>query len=167
MKRKSAIQRQPIADQLTGVVAEVDGQALLSSAELADGAAIARGELTVRYGITYFGKPHISIVPDLVVADYGELLNGEAAWEFLMKRGHLYPRADVCGLRNDGVEDMVAVKQLDIDYPYVVFVYRQLEDEQPFAALSALIDANPECYTERLLRRLPRFDSVSSWRRNA
>ena len=161
------MRRQPIADQLTGVVTEVDGQALLSSAELTDGAAIARGELTIRYGITYFGKPQMSIVPDLVVADYGELLKGEAAWEFLMKSAHLYPRADVCGLRNDGVEDMVAVKQLDFDYPYDVFVYRQLEDEQPFAALSALIDADSASYPKRLLQRLPQFDSVSSWRQNA
>ncbi|MYE27029.1 MAG: hypothetical protein F4X87_07390 [Chloroflexi bacterium] len=161
------MQRQPIADQLTGVVTGVDGKALLSSAELADGAAIARGELTIRYGITYLGKPHISIVPDLVVADYGELLIGEAAWTFLMESAHLYPRADVCGLRNDGVEDMVAVKQLDIDYPYDVFVYGQPEDERPFAALSALIDADSASYPERILRRLPRYDSVSSWRQNA
>lgn len=161
------MQRQPIADQLTGVVTEVDGQALLSSVELSDGAAIAHGELTIRYGITYFGKPQVSIVPDLVVADYGELLIGEAAWEFLMTSAHLYPRADVCGLRNDGVDDMVAVKQLDIDYPNDVFVYRQLEDEQPFAALSALIDADSASYPERLLRHLPQFDSVTAWWRNA
>lgn len=167
MKRKSALQRQPIVDQVTGVVTELDGQALLSSAELADGAVIARGELAIRYGITYFGKPHVSIVPDLVVADYGELLKGEAAWEFLMTSAHLYPRADVCGLRNDGVDDMVAVKQLDFDYPYDIFVYRRLEDEQPFAALAALVDADSASYPERLLSRLPRFDSVSSWRRNA
>ncbi|MCY3979404.1 MAG: hypothetical protein OXG23_15005 [Chloroflexi bacterium] len=161
------MQRQPIADQLTGVVTEFDGKALLSSAELPDGAAIARGELTIRYGITYLGKPNMSIVPDLVVADYGELLIGEAAWTFLMESAHLYPRADVCGLRNDGVEDMVAVKQLDIDYPYAVFVYGQPEDERPFAALSALIDADSASYPERILRRLPRFGSVSSWRQNA
>jgi hypothetical protein len=167
MKRKSTIQRESIADQISGVVTELDGQALLSAAVLADGAAIARGKLTVRYGITYFGKPHLSIVPDLVVADYGELLNGEAAWKFLMQRGHLYPRADVCGLRNDGREDMVAIKQLDLDYPVAVFVYRRLEDERPFAALSALIDKTPAAYPERLLRRLPRFDSLCSWRQNA
>lgn len=160
------MQRQPIADQLTGAVTLVDGQALLSSVELADGAAIARGELTIRYGITYLGKPQMSIVPDLVVADYGELLIGEAAWAFLMESAHLYPRADVCGFRNDGLDDMVAVKQLDIDYPYDVFVYRRLDDEQPFAALSALIDADSASYPERLLRHLPQVDSVSSWRRN-
>ena len=108
----------------------------------------------------------MSIVPDLVVADYGELLNGEAAWEFLVNSGHLYPRADVCGFRNDGVDDMVAVKQLDIDYPFRVYAYRQLEDELPFAALSALIDADTASYPKRLLRHLPQFDSLSSWRRN-
>lgn len=166
MKRKSAVQRQPIADRLAGVVTEVDGLAVLSSAALIAGAMIARGELTIRYGITFFGKPQMSIVPDLVVADYGELLTGETAWEFLMKSGHLYPRADVCGFRNDGVDDMVAVKQLDIEYPYDVFVYRQLESEQPFATLSALIDTDSASYPERLLRHLPRFDSIMSWRQD-
>ncbi len=160
------MQRQPIADQLLGVVTEVDGRTLLSPAELADGVAIFRGELTIRYGITYLGKPHMSIVPDLVVADYGELLIGEAAWEFLMKSAHLYPRADVCGFRNDGADDMIVVKQLDFDYPYDVFVYRRLEDEQPFAPLSALIDADLASFPKRLRRHLPRYDSVSSWRRN-
>lgn len=160
------MQRQPIADRLTGVVTEVDGLALLSSAELVDGAVIARGELTIRYGITYFGKPQMSIVPDLVVADYGELLIGEAAWAFLMEGAHLYPRADVCGFRQDGVDDMVAVKQLDIEYPYDVFAYRRLEDEQPFATLSALIDADSASYPERLLCHLPRFDSIVSWRQD-
>ena len=84
-----------------------------------------------------------------------------------MESAHLYPRADVCGFRNDGVDDMVAVKQLDFDYPFDVFVYRQPEDEQPFAALSALIDADSAAYPERLLRHLLRFDSVTAWRQNA
>lgn len=166
MNRKSKIQRQPISDMLTGTVTEVDGQALLSLAQLDDGAAVAQGDLIIRYGITYLGKPHLSIVPHLVVADYGELLSGEAAWEFLMTSAHLYPRADVCGLRDDGSEDMVVLKQLDFDHPYAVFVYRRLEDDQPFAALSALIDAPQAFASERLQRHLPRFDSVAAWRRN-
>lgn len=166
MKRKPVIERLPISERIAGVVTQVDGQALLSPAELTEGAALVRGELTIRYGITYLGKPHLSIVPDLVVADYGELLKGEAAWDFLMTSAHLYPRADVCGFRGDGVEDMAALKQLDFDYPYDVLVYRQPQDNQPLAKLSALIDADPGPYPARLLGRLPRFDSVSAWRRN-
>ncbi|MCY3864806.1 MAG: hypothetical protein OXG68_05130 [Chloroflexi bacterium] len=166
MKRKSEIQRQPIAERVSGVVTELDGQALLSPAELPAGNVIARGQLILRYGITFLGKPQFSIVPNLVVADYGELLNGEAAWDFLMTSAHLYPRADVCGLLNDGSDEMVALKQLDFDYPFDVFVYRDFHDDRPLAALSALIAGAPPAYPERLLRRLPRFVSLSAWRKH-
>ena len=130
----------PSAERVSGVVTELDGQALLSPAEMPAGNVIARGQLILRYGITFLGKPHLSIVPNLVVADYGELLNGEEAWEFLMTSAHLYPRADVCGFLNDGSDDMVALKQLDFDYPFDVFVYRGISRMIfPLAALSALI----------------------------
>jgi len=157
-------QRQPISEQVAGVVTDVGGRALLSASALDEGDIIAGGELTLRYGITYLGKPHLSIVPDLVVADYGELLKGEAAWEFLMQSAHLYPRADVCGFRNDGADEMSALKLLDFDYPYDVFVYREIQSHQPLAKLAGLIAAEGESFPERLLRHLPRFDSLSAWR---
>lgn len=166
MKRKSEARRLPIAERVSGVVTVLDGLALLSPAELPAGELFAGGELVIRYGITFLGKPHLSIVPNLIVADYGELLNGEAAWDFLMTSGHLYPRADVCGFLNDGSDEMVALKQLDLDYPFDVFVYQELRDARPLAALSALIADAPPSYPERLLRRLPRYDSLSAWRRN-
>lgn len=166
MKRKSEVQRQPISEPVAGVVTEVDGHALLSAAGLPEGAAIAGGDLILRYGITFLGKPQLSIVPHLVVADYGELLSGEAAWDFLMTRAHLYPRADVCGWLTDGADEMVALKQLDFDYPFDVFVYRQIQDELPLVKLSALIAGAPAPYPQRLLRHLPRFESLKAWRRN-
>ena len=166
MKRKYAVQRQPIAERVSGFVTELEGQALLSPAELPEGKVVARGELILRYGITYMGKPHLSIVPNLVVADYGELLNGEAAWSFLMTSAHLYPRADVCGFRNDGTDDMVALKHLDFDYPFDVFIYHDARDDQPLTKLSALIATDPAPISERLLRQLPRFHSLSAWRQN-
>ncbi len=166
MKRKTAARRQPIDERLAGVVTRLDGGALLSPAELGEGETVLSGALVLRYGITFLGKPHISIMPYLVVADYGELLDGEAAWDFLMTSAHLYPRADVCGWLNDGSEDMAALKQLDFDYPYDVFVYRGAGDNRPLVKLSALIDASPAAYPERLLRQLPRFDSVGAWRQH-
>ncbi len=166
MKRKSELQRQPIAERVSGIVTDLDGHALLSPVELPAGVVIARGELILRYGITLLGKPHMSIVPNLVVADYGELLNGEEAWDFLMTSAHLYPRADVCGFLNDGSDEMVALKHLDFDYPFDIFVYREVQDDQPLAALSALIADAPPSYPDRLLRRLPRFDSLSAWRKH-
>lgn len=166
MKRKSEAPRQPLSECVSGVVTEIDGHALLSAKALPGGEAIARGDLILRYGITFLGKPHLSIVPQLVVADYGELLNGEEAWAFLMSSAHLYPRADVCGFLNDGEDDMVALKQLDFDHPFDVFVYRQLQDELPMLKLSALVAGEPAPFPERLTRQLPRFDSLSAWRRD-
>lgn len=166
MKRKLAIPGEPVTERLAGVATMLDGQALLSRRALAEGEAIASGELFLRYGITFLGKPHLSIVPYLVVADYGELLNGEAAWDFLMTSAHLYPRADICGCLNDGGEDMAALKQLDFDYPYDVFVYGQAQDRRPLAKLSALIEADPAAFPTRLLEQLPRFDSLSAWRQH-
>ena len=145
----------------------IGGRALLSPAELDEGDLAARGALTLRYGITYLGKRHLSIVPNLVVADYGELLNGEEAWDFLMTSAHLYPRADVCGFRSDGADEMTAVKQLDIDAPYHVFVYLDSQAHQPLARLAGLIAAEGASYPERLLRHLPRYESVRAWRQGA
>ena len=166
MTRKSKLQRLPISERVSGFVTRVGADVLLSATALAGGEVIASGELFVRYGITYLGKPQLSIVPDLVVADYGELLIGEAAWTFLMERGHLYPRADVCGFRNDGQDDMLVLKQLEFDHPYDVFVYRQVEGQQPLAKLSALITPETSAYPERLRKHLPSYASVSEWQQD-
>ena len=64
----------------------------------------------MRFGIPYLGKSHLSIVPDLLVLDYGEMLVGDIAWEFLMKSSHLFPRSDVLGYRNDGADEMAGVQ---------------------------------------------------------
>ncbi len=163
MTNQSIPERQPIAEHVRGVVTRFADCVLLSRHDLNDGEAIARGEIVVRYGITYLGKPQLSIVPDLVVADYGEMLVGEDAWQFLMYSGHLYPRADVCGLRNDGEDDMLVLKQLDFDYPYDVFAYREAADRQPLSKLSALIADDYVDIPERLLKYLPRFDTAVDW----
>ena len=163
MTNQSIPERQPIAERVTGVVTRFADGVLLSRQDLKDGEAIARGEFVVRYGITCLGKPQLSIVPDLVVADYGEMLVGEEAWQFLMDSGHLYPRADVCGLRNDGEDDMLTLKQLDFDYPYDVFAYHEAADPQPFSRLSALIGIDHADTPKRLLKHLPHFDSVDDW----
>lgn len=164
MNKRTLPERQPITDQISAIVTRIDDCALLSGACLESGEVIAHGELTLRYGITFLGKPQVSIVPDLVVADYGELLVGERMWQFLMNKAHLYPRADAFGLNRDGSEEMVALKQLDFDYPYDVFVYLQDGDRKPLARLSALIDSDPTPYPHRLLTQLPRFESGDAWR---
>lgn len=166
MTGQFAPERQPITEQVPGAVTRVGDHVLFSGHDLGVGELIARGDLVIRYGITYLGKPHLSIVPDLVVADYGERLAGEAAWQFLMDQGHLYPRADVCGMRNDGQMDMQSLKLLDLDYPYDVLVYQEASRQQPIAKLNALIAADVSGYPARLLEHLPCFDNLDELRAN-
>lgn len=164
MPEQLAPHRKPINDCVAGVITRVAENTLLSSRKLPLGQEIAQGDFVTRYGITYLGKPQFSIVPDLVVSDYGALLQGEAAWRFLLEKGHLYPRADVCGWRNDGREDMPAVKQLDFDYPYDVFIYRDEAAGEPLARLSALIAADRAKFPPRLVKHLPTYPSLDEWR---
>ncbi|MCY4018575.1 MAG: hypothetical protein OXG39_04140 [Chloroflexi bacterium] len=155
-------QREPINELLSGTVSRVDGFFFLSSSALPQAEIIVQGEIALRYGIPYLFKPQWSIVPDLVVLDYGQTMTGEAAWGFLMESSHLYPRSDVLGFRSDGADEMVPLKQLDFDSPYDVFVYRAPGDREPVARLSALIESDSE-FPERLLQHLPRFPSLGDW----
>lgn len=156
-------QREPINELLSGTVSHVGGSFFLSSSALPQAEVIVQGEIVLRYGIPYLFKPQWSIVPDLVVLDYGETMTGEAAWDFLMTSSHLYPRSDVLGFRSDGVDEMVPLKQLDFDSPYDVFVYRGPGDREPVARLSALIESEEGGFPERLRRHLPRFLSLDDW----
>jgi hypothetical protein len=164
MTIQSTPEREPISERVSAAVTHIGGRALLSHSSLAAGDELAHGEFTLRYGITYLGKPQFSIVPDLVVADYGEMLAGEAMWQFLMQSAHLYPRADACGLDRDGNEEVVVLKQLDFDHPYDVFVYRKRKDRIPLARLSAIITSDQTQFPQRLLAHLPCFDSLDAWR---
>lgn len=154
--------RLPISDAIEGVVTRLDDNCLLSAAMLTRGEFVAAGELIIRYGIPYLDKPY-SVAPDLVVLDYGDMLTGEAAWEFLIKQSHLHPRADVLGYRDDGSDQMLAVKQLDFAIPFDVFVYHQPADRKPLAKLNALIAAKPAAFPKRLLDYLPAFATAADW----
>ena len=154
--------RLPISDAIEGVVTRLGDGCLLSSAMLTRGEFVAAGELVIRYGIPYLAKP-CSIVPDLVVLDYGDMLTGEAAWEFLVKQSHLHPRADVLGHQDEGRDQMLTVKQLDFAIPFDVFVYHQAADRKPLAKLNALIASQPTAFPKRLLDYLPTFAAVADW----
>ena len=159
-------QREPINEIIRGTVSRLDDSFVLSPGPLPQAETIAAGELIVRYGIPYMGKAHLSIVPDLVVADHGEMLSGETAWAFLMQSSHLFPRSDVLGFRNDGDDEMLALKHLDFDSPYNVFAYRQPSDHHPFVKLTALVTIDRAQFPERLYRHLRCFDSLDDWRRH-
>ncbi len=156
-------ERQPVADPFQGHVLKVRDTYLLVREALQAGELVASGTLVVRYGVQYLGKPQLAIVPGLIVLDYGEMLRGEEAWEFLLKRSNLYPRADVLGYRSDGEDDMIPVKWLDIAQPSHVLVYAEASATQPLAQVHALIAASVEGIAPRLLDALPHYPTLNDW----
>ncbi len=156
-------ERQPIGDSFAGVVLQSADIHLLATEPLEDLKIVASGEFTVRYAVPYLGKPHLSIVPGLVALDYGEMLTGEDAWEFLLQRSNLHPRADVVGYRNDGTDDMIVVKLLDLAEPIQVLAYDSATATMPIAPLAALIAADTSRIPSRLTSHLPRFASLADW----
>jgi len=154
---------QPVTDCVKGALTHIDGAVLLSRQPLLPaGEELAYGALFLRYGIPYLRAPYV-IIPGLVVADYGEMLSGEQAWDFLRISAHLHPRADLCGWRSDGSVDMLPLKHLDFDRPYAVFAFTADADTQPLAAVQAGIDPDP-AWTPRLHKHLPFYCSLKAWR---
>jgi len=156
-------ERVPIGDSFTGVVIQANNQKALAFTPQPQTEAIMSGTFVVRYGIRYLEKPFLSIVPGLVALDYGDLLTGEDAWEFLTKRSNLHPRADVFGYRNDGQDEMMVVKRLDFGQPVDVLVYPDNKATMPTALVTALIAADAAGIVQRILEYLPRYNSVSEW----
>lgn len=157
-------QRQPIGDAFTGCVLTCDGAHLLADAPYSGADVLASGAFVVRYGARYLGKPHLSIVPGIIALDYGDMLTGDDAWTFLYKRSNLHPRADVVGYRNDGSDEMINVKYLDLALTPEVLVYADESATAPLARPAALIAAADVAIPARLLDYLPRFTSLEVWR---
>lgn len=166
MTKQQIPDRVPIGDTVTGTIGKFNQQYFLLIQSAEETSSIASGTFVVRYGIPYLGKPHYSIVPDLVVLDYGDMLVGEAAWEFLITQSNLYPRSDVIGYRNDGLDEMLVIKQLDFAVPFHVLVYENDTARKPLAQVTALIASENDEYPERLRAYLPRFDTLADWEAN-
>lgn len=159
-------ERRPVSDAFTGFVLQVGQTQALAFTTLPAGEVIASGQFIVRYGARFLGKLHVSIVPGLIVLDYGEMLTGEEAWEFLMKHSNLYPRSEVAGYRNDGEDDIVFIKQLDLSVPPQVLVYADEITTQPLAHPQAIIAADPTGLPERLMEYLPHYSTLQEWQVN-
>lgn len=158
--------RLPVTDLFRGAVLSISGACLLARDVPPGVQSVAQGDLRIRYGVQYLGKPHLSIVPELVALDYGEMLTGETAWDFLLHRSNLHPRAEVFGYRNDGTEDMVVVKRLDLAQPIQVLVYTEDEFRQPVARVTALIASQTDDLSPRLVKYLPCYDSLEAWQQH-
>jgi hypothetical protein len=156
-------QRVPLADTCKGVILQLGDAQLLAAEPQPDASLIASGEFVVRYGLRFLGKLHVSIVPGMVVLDYGDVITGEEAWEFLLKHSNLHPRAEVIGCRNDGSDDMVVVKNLDMAVQPEVLIYPDEAATRPIAHPAALIAPELTVFPARLLEYLPHYLTLKEW----
>jgi hypothetical protein len=152
-----------MGDPITGVLSHYDGATLLSITELPEAELIASGEFVLRYAIPYLEKPHLAIVPGLVAVDYGEMFNGEEMWHFILTKSNRYPRADVMGYRNDGVDEMIVLKRLDVDRPVQVLAYDSSAATSPIATIQALITSDALTLPARVRQYLPHYSSLAQW----
>lgn len=166
MSRNPIPERQPIGDPFTGAVIQAGNAQALALTVLDGVDVLYDGAMIIRYGVRFLGKPHLSVVPGLVVVDYGDMLTGEEAWRFLTRRSNLYPRAEVFGYRNDGRDEMMMVKNLDLALPAEVLVYADAAASTPIAKPKALIasDDAKNMLPPRLLENLPHFPSIAAWK---
>lgn len=156
--------RAPLGDTFTGVLLLVDGVYLLA-AEAVPGVNItAEGDLMIRYGVRFLEKHHRSIVPGLLALDYGDVMTGERAWEFIYKRGARYPRADVIGYTDLGEDEMMPLKTLDIDVPPQVLAYTDADATIPLGAVVAVIVPETVELPPHMAKHLTRFTSFEAWR---
>lgn len=158
--------REPIGDPFIGQVVQIGAAQILTLDQIPLGTVLASKGVILRYGLRFLGKLHLSIVPGLVVLDYGEILTGNDAWDFLLKQSNAYPRAEVVGYRNDGVDDMILVRALDIAVPPEVLAYAHADATTPFAKPTALIASSDDRLPARLVDFLPCFSSLDEWQRN-
>lgn len=156
-------ERSPIGDLFTGAIVQVGEAQVLTTISAATGRAIATGTFMIRYGLRLLGKLHVSIVPGLVVLDRGEMMTGEEAWDFLLKNSNLYPRSEVFGYKNDGTDDSIFIRSLDMAVAPEVLVYSDESAVKPIAKPAALIAPDVSGLPERLLHYLPRYPSLAEW----
>lgn len=122
-----------------------------------------QGMLTLRYGIPCLTPATDAIVPGLMVGEKGGTLTGREAWDYMLRRFQMHPRADIIGVRSNGQTAQVWLRELDFGAAIKVFVYASPQTMTPTVAVTALVigmDANP--LPELLAQYLPITDNIRS-----
>jgi len=168
MPRPPIPERQPVADTFPGALVQAGDRTALM-VHPGPASVLWAGPCVIRYGVRFLGKPHLSIVPGLVVLDHGEMLTGEAAWEFLTRHSNRFPRAEVFGYCNDGRDEMMRVRDLDLALLPEVLAYADDQSAMPLARPAALIAsvAEADALPPRLIAAIARFDTLEDWRGQA
>lgn len=149
-----------ITETVEGAVFDLPGGAVLVVGAvpeaLASRPARARGTLILRYGIPMNSPVAEPVIPGLMVGERGGALVGREAWEFMMNRFQMFPRADVVGFRPGGAEAQVFLRELDFGAQVRVYVFESTEARKALAEVTALFrgEGVPEL-PEMLTRHLP------------
>lgn len=115
-------------DELAGYVVRVEGAgtALVSGAPhgLLPGEVLHHGLMVLRYGIPLLLKKDTLLV-EWVFDDFRREHRGDAALDFILRRGDLFPRADVGGFHvSTGKPEEIFLKQLDLALGLWAYAYR-------------------------------------------
>jgi len=115
-------------DELAGYVVQVDGTgtALICGAPYGPlpGEVLHHGPMVLRYGIPLLLKKDTLLV-EWVFDDFRREHRGDAALDFNLRRGDLFPRADVGGFHvTTGKPAEIFLKQLDLALGLWVYAYR-------------------------------------------
>jgi hypothetical protein len=155
--------RHPVGDAIEGTLITLDGQTLLVDTAPADVSVVHAGQMILRYAVVYLGRSYHAIVPELIAMDTGGGYSGEEAWDFLINKSNLFPRADVIGYREDGEEDMVTVKSLDLAAPVRTFVYADENSRRPIGVLSAIVMQDTSQLPQRALDYCAHYATLADW----
>lgn len=156
-----------VSDQLEAVLLKPEESVILAlgtlPGNLTPGVICrAAGPLVIRYGLEYLQREAV-LVPGLFAAEYGGMLVGREAWDYALQHSTLHPRADLLGLRSDGVDDQVMLRDLDFGRPPVALAYESAETRLPLARLDSYWlgpDAPP--VPDLLQDILPRLEQLPS-----
>lgn len=174
MPRNRIPKRDPVSYGFTGSLLhytkddqDIHALMLTTQSEHTDLQLVASGKLLLRYGFRYYGKPHFSITPGIVALDYGDMLTGQEAWDFVYSKSNLHPRADIVGYRNDGLDEMIPLKTLDLAVTPAVLIYADAQATVALAEVDVFIApedvAQSADLPPKLLEFIPHYNTVDDF----
>lgn len=98
---------------------------------------IHSGDLILRYGVDLLVSPH-AFIPGYFETENGAVFTGEAAWDFIWAKFQLYPRAEVLGMRQDGLQTDYLMRDLDFGEGRKVLAYADESSPKSLGTIAQL-----------------------------
>ncbi len=149
-----------VGESLDGAIYDLPGGTALVIGAVPEALAarqpVVKGVLTIRYAMPFIFPATEAVIPGLFAAEKGGMLVGREAWDYIQGHFQVHPRADVIGLRPDGRQAQVFLRELDFGAPVRVLAYDRPEATTSRAELSALvIGAGAPAVPDLLAQYLP------------